>query len=129
MLQYQFILPKINGSEGICEILELLNLYRVYPSLAVLKLHGPANNNFITFPMSGYSLALDFNNSTRVKEILKKIDKIVIKYNGRIYLSKDSTMSEKVFKKTYSKLNSFLKIRNKYQGKNFVSQQFIRLGI
>jgi hypothetical protein len=57
--------------------------------LAVLKLFGKSNDNWLSFPLEGYSLALDFKIEEGLFELLNKLDKIVLKYNGRIYLSKD----------------------------------------
>ena len=58
-LQYQFIIPKENAKEAILEVLDYLNNVNYLSSLAVLKLHGK-KYNYLSFPISGYSLALDF---------------------------------------------------------------------
>ena len=65
-VQYQFIIPKLLSRSAIHEVLNYMNDNNFYSSLAVLKLHGVQNKNYLSFPVSGYSLAVDFpaNNKT-----------------------------------------------------------------
>ncbi|MGB9767213.1 MAG: FAD-binding oxidoreductase [Sulfurihydrogenibium sp.] len=129
-LQYQFILPKKTSYEGLEEI-----LYEIYKSgkgsfLAVLKLYGKENDNYLSFPMEGYSLALDFKIESGLFELLEKLDKIVVKYGGRIYLAKDSRVSREVFEVGYPKVEKFREIRKIYgMDKKFSSLQSRRLGL
>ena len=46
--------------------------------------------------MEGYTIALDFPNNKKVLELLDRLDEIVIKYGGRLYLAKDSRI-KKIF--------------------------------
>ncbi len=128
-LQYQFIVPKENAKEGILEVLEYLNNVNYLSSLAVLKLHGKENNNFMSFPMSGYSLAMDFPYSKKIELILTELDKIVLKFKGRVYLTKDNRLSGNYFRKFYSKFEEVIKVRKKYNIFNFSSNQSERIGI
>ncbi|MDR1180470.1 MAG: hypothetical protein LBL13_00615, partial [Bacteroidales bacterium] len=47
-----------------------------------------------SFPIDGYSLALDFKRNKRLPALIEKLDHIVEYYQGRIYLAKDA-MSKK----------------------------------
>ena len=58
--QYQFILPIETSYIGLEEILKSISSSGKGSFLAVLKLYGKANENYLSFPMEGYSLALDF---------------------------------------------------------------------
>jgi len=113
-LQYQFILPKKTSYEGLEEILATIAKYGKTPFLAVLKLYGPENNNFISFPLEGYSLALDFKLENGIFEFLNQLDKLVLKYNGRIYLAKDSRINRDVFEAGYPRVDKFREVRKKY---------------
>ncbi len=128
-LQYQFIIPKENAKEAIVEVLEYLNDVNYLPSLAVLKLHGKKNSNFISFPISGYSLALDFPYKNKINLILTELDKIVSKFKGRVYLTKDSRLSSYFFKKFYLQFEEIIKVRKKYNIFSFSSSQSKRIGI
>ena len=62
--------------------------------------------------MEGYTLALDFPKSKKIDKLLDKLDKLVLKYDGRFYLTKDSRMSN---------LSCMILIKEFLNLKNFVS--------
>ena len=128
--QYQFILPKEISYEGLEEILRAISKSGMGSFLAVLKLFGKANDNYLSFPMEGYSLAVDFKIEKGLFDLLDELDEIVVKYNGRIYLAKDVRVSKKTFEKGYPKINNFRKFRkeNKMDSK-FQSFQSKRIEI
>jgi len=129
-LQYQFILPKQKSFEGIKNIFKIIHNSKIYPYLSVLKLYGKANENYLSFPMNGYSLALDFKASEKTLIMLDKLDKVVNKYGGRVYLTKDARLSRKNFQNTYPLVENFIKLRKEYNfDKKFNSSQSKRLGI
>ncbi len=128
--QYQFILPKTKSYNGLEEILESISNSGKGSFLAVLKLYGQANDNYLSFPMEGYSLALDFKIEKGLFELLDKLDKIVLKHSGRIYLAKDVRISKAVFEQGYPQINKFRKLRGKYKmNEKFNSLQSRRGGI
>jgi hypothetical protein len=109
--QYQFILPKENSFEGMHKILQKIAATNLGSFLAVLKLYGPQNNNYLSFPIEGYSLALDFKINEKTFKLLNELDEIVVEFGGRIYLTKDVRVSKKVFEKGYPNINTFRKFR------------------
>ena len=128
--QYQFILPKEKSFEGLHEILNTIAINGKGSFLAVLKLYGKENSNYLSFPMEGYSLALDFKIESGLFDFLKSLDKIVLKYHGRIYLAKDVRVTKQTFEKGYPHIDKFREIRKKYKmNKKFNSLQSIRVGI
>jgi FAD/FMN-containing dehydrogenase len=128
--QYQFILPKEKSFEGLNEILNIIAHSGKGSFLAVLKLYGKANENYLSFPIEGYSLALDFKIEKGLLELLDKLDEIVLKYEGRIYLSKDARVKKEVFEQGYSKIENFRKLRKEYgMNTKFNSLQSKRVGI
>lgn len=128
--QYQFILPKETSYKGLEEILSAISKSGKGSFLAVLKLYGKANDNYLSFPMKGYSLALDFKIEKGLFDLLDKLDEIVVKYKGRIYLAKDVRVSKKTFEKGYPQIEAFRQYRkeNKMDTK-FQSHQSKRIGI
>jgi decaprenylphospho-beta-D-ribofuranose 2-oxidase len=94
-IQYQFIIPKKVGKEGMTEILKTIAKSGQGSFLAVLKLYKKGNlKAHNSFPIDGYSLALDFKINKKLPFLVKELDEIVEHYGGRIYLAKDS-MSKK----------------------------------
>ncbi|KOR33541.1 FAD-linked oxidase [Achromatium sp. WMS3] len=128
--QYQFILPKDASYEGLHEILSTIAASGKGSFLAVLKLYGKANDNWLSFPMEGYSLALDFKIEKGLFKLLDRLDKVVLKYNGRIYLTKDVRVSKETFEKGYPHIESFRQFRKKNKmNEKFQSLQSRRVGI
>ncbi|WP_321311678.1 FAD-binding oxidoreductase [Halarcobacter sp.] len=128
--QYQFILPKEVSFEGLQEILTEISNSGKGSFLAVLKLYGKENQNYLSFPIEGYSLALDFKIEKGLFDLLDKLDKIVLKYGGRIYLTKDVRVSKETFEKGYPYIDKFRELRKEYNmDKKFQSLQSKRVGI
>lgn len=128
--QYQFILPKDSSLQGLKKILTEISDSGKGSFLAVLKLYGKENDNYLSFPMEGYSLALDFKIESGLFELLNKLDKIVLEYGGRIYLTKDARVSKEIFEKGYPNLFKFKEIRAQVDPlKKFNSLQSKRLDL
>ena len=128
--QYQIILPKETSYEGLESILSTISNSGKGSFLAVLKLYGKANNNYLSFPIEGYSLALDFKIEDGLFELLDQLDLLVIKYGGRIYLAKDVRVSKAIFDQGYPQADTFRALRQQYQmHKKFNSLQSTRIGL
>ncbi len=128
--QYQFILPKENSFEGLREILTKISNSGKGSFLAVLKLYGEKNENYLSFPIEGYSLALDFKIEDGLFELLNELDEIVVRYGGRIYLTKDVRVSRDTFEKGYPEIDKFRKFRKENNmDTKLNSLQSKRLGI
>ncbi|HNP30011.1 MAG TPA: FAD-binding oxidoreductase [Nitrospirales bacterium] len=129
-VQYQLVLPKTQGVAGMRAILTKIVASGRASFLAVLKMFGPQNDNLLSFPMAGYTLALDFKMSKETITLLHELDDIVVSSGGRIYLTKDALMTEATFKASYPRWQEFEEIRHKHGaiGK-FGSAQSKRLGL
>ena len=112
-VQYQFVLPLDNSEEGLKEILGKIRSKGWGSFLAVLKLFGK-QDSLISFPMEGYTLALDFPIKKGLFEFLDELDEIVLALGGRIYLSKDARMKAKTFWESYPNSQKFLEIIKTY---------------
>jgi len=110
--QYQFVIP-MEGRKGLETILRKIQEKGMGSFLAVLKVFGE-QNNLISFPMKGYTLALDFAINDKLFPFLDELDKIVLDHGGRIYMTKDSRMNKEIFWKGYPKANEFVNIVKKY---------------
>lgn len=129
-LQYQFVLPIIASYQGLERMLNRIALAGKGSFLAVLKLFGKSNDNWLSFPIEGYTLALDFKIESGLFELLDALDEIVLEYGGRIYLSKDARVARKTFEKGYQKIEAFRALRRKYKmNEMFQSLQSRRLGL
>lgn len=129
-LQFQCVIPKIDGVANMRKLLTEIANCGEGSFLAVLKQFGKANENFLSFPTEGYTLALDFKFSTSIIKTLSRLEEIVVEMGGKLYLTKDAVMQESTFKVTYPNWEKFESIREKYGaiGK-FSSSQSKRLGL
>lgn len=129
-IQYQFILPKTTSFEGLQTILRTIADSGQGSFLAVLKLHGKANKNWLSFPMEGYSLALDFKIKDSLWPLLKQLDQLVLQYRGRFYLAKDARVSREVFEQGYPYIEKFRQYRqDHHMNQHFNSAQSLRIGL
>ena len=128
-VQYQCVLPKADGRQGLVDLLRRISQHGMGSFLAVLKLFGP-QDSLMAFPMEGYTLALDFPVRRGLFEFLDDLDRIVLAYGGRLYLSKDARMPRDVFWKSYAHSQKFRAIVQQYNPDfRFRSVQSERLGI
>jgi decaprenylphospho-beta-D-ribofuranose 2-oxidase len=111
-VQYQFVLP-LSAKEGLIEILNKISDSGMGSFLAVLKVFGK-QESMISFPYEGYTLALDFPVKDKLFPFLDALDAIVLRHNGRLYMSKDARMKPSVLQKGYPRLADFLAIVKKY---------------
>lgn len=128
--QYQLVLPQAHALTGMTAILETVSRAGKGSFLAVLKQFGPANDKPLSFPMSGFTLTLDFKMEAGLNELLEQLDAIVLEHGGRLYLAKDARMSEIMFKSGYPRWQEFVDLRRQVdpQGR-FSSLLSRRLGL
>lgn len=112
--QFQCIIPREVSYYAICELLENIADSKQGSFLAVMKEHGDETSPGInSFCFNGTSLALDFkNNGNTTVTLLKKLEKIVLKHRGRIYLAKDALMDTSSFKNMYPNWNKLKTIKD-----------------
>lgn len=131
--QYQFVLPRQSATEGLPRILERIARSGQGSFLAVLKLFGAQNHRpgNISFPMEGYTLALDFPITSGLFPLLNELDAMVLDFGGRHYLTKDARMEPLTLRKGYgSQLDSFCEVKARWDPQNkFISSQGKRLGL
>jgi decaprenylphospho-beta-D-ribofuranose 2-oxidase len=111
-VQYQFVLP-LSAGEGLIEILNRIAGEGLGSFLAVLKVFGD-QQSLISFPKEGYTLALDFPVKKGLLEFLDELDQLVLKHQGRIYMSKDARMKPALLEAGYPGLQQFKDILKKY---------------
>jgi decaprenylphospho-beta-D-ribofuranose 2-oxidase len=90
--QFQCSLPLGQSEAGLTALLAEIAKAGAGSFLSVLKRFGKQDSAF-SFPMEGYTLALDFPISTKTLVLLERLDRITIDHGGRFYLAKDSRMS------------------------------------
>ncbi len=99
--QYQCILPDSpHIAEYLRDFLSSIQERRQLSFLAVLKYHREGKG-LLTFPIRGYSIALDFPNTAKVRALIPELDRWVAERGGRVYLAKDALLSPEAFYQMY----------------------------
>lgn len=126
-VQFQCVLPLENSRDGLHALVEEISNSGVGSFLAVLKRMGKQTSK-ISFPMEGYTLALDFPVSSKVLKLLDVLDQITLEHSGRFYLAKDARMSAATYADSDARVEKFKKLRkDMVMDKTFVSEQSNRL--
>jgi len=113
-IQYQFVTPKETSKEAMREVLSAIAKSGQGSFLAVLKLFGENNEKaYNSFPIEGYTLALDFKVNKELFLLVPKLDEIVLKFGGRIYRAKDSLSRPELTNYLTIDEGSFDSIQNK----------------
>ena len=112
-LQYQLAVPP--GSEGVMQlVIERLRRARIPCFLAVLKDFGPANGAALSFPIEGWTLALDLPlGGPELDRTLEACDESVAAAGGRVYLAKDVRMRPQAMRAMYPRLAEWQDVRDR----------------
>ena len=106
-VQYQFVVPESSLST-LRTILETFARTGVASFLTVLKRFGASNDAYMSFPMPGWTLALDIPADTEgLAALLRWADEQVASAGGRVYLAKDSRIAPDVLAVMYPNLQQF----------------------
>lgn len=128
-IQYQFVIPEEGGAATLAKILEMIANSGCTPFLNVFKKMGDGQG-ILSFPFSGYTLAIDFPVTKGLKAFTEQLDKTVLEAGGRLYLGKDSMLDKNVFQAMYPQYTEWLAIKTKYDPNNvFTSDISRRLGL
>jgi decaprenylphospho-beta-D-ribofuranose 2-oxidase len=102
--QFQCVIPDAQAEAGIRRLLEAVGQSRAGSFLAVLKTMGGAGKGYLSFPMRGFTLALDFPARPGVRDLTASLEAITLDHGGRVYLAKDSCLSPDGFAQMYPAL-------------------------
>ncbi len=111
--QYQFVIP-LGAEEALAAVVRKLRTSPVPTFLAVLKKMGPAGPGPLSFPLEGWTLAVDLPCQGRALcDLLDACDRDVLRAGGRVYLAKDARLPTEVFNEMYPRLDEWKRVRDR----------------
>ncbi len=109
--QYQYVVP-FGQEAAVRRSFELVSEAHAPSFVTVLKRFGESDPGLLSFPMAGWTLALDFPARTPgLARLLGQLDQLVLEAGGRVYLAKDSRVPAEVLAGMYPRLPEFRKLR------------------
>jgi FAD/FMN-containing dehydrogenase len=123
--QYQLVVPVSDFYEVFLAILSIMQRHQQLSYLTVLKKFGDIESvGMMSFPRSGYTLAMDFPNlGKQTLKMLSEFDNIVSSAKGAVYPAKDARMSSDMFKESFPQLDKFVA----YRDEKFISDFWRRV--
>ena len=113
-VQYQCVLPQAAAFEGMKALLERIAASGQASFLAVLKRFGPGDPGPLSFPMEGFTLALDLPwRGEGTARLLADLDARVAADGGRVYLAKDAHLGPESFRAMYPRFGEWLAVKRR----------------
>ncbi|MCA9509372.1 MAG: FAD-binding oxidoreductase [Myxococcales bacterium] len=130
-IQYQALIPRGAERAGVVALLEEISRANWPAFLAVLKSLGDASGGLLSFPRPGITLTLDMPApSAKLLEVVARLDDIVLRHGGCVYLAKDSCLHAESLRAMYPELGRFRDLKAKVDPENrFSSSLGRRLGL
>ncbi len=107
LIQYQFVVP-IGAEAELMRCFELIRTRRLPVYLAVFKRFGPTFGGPLSFPLEGWTLAVDLPAAApALGAALDALDEVVAGCGGRVYLTKDVRLPREALRAMYPRLDRF----------------------
>ena len=112
LVQYQFAVP--TGRETVIEqVIDRVRRSRTPCYLATLKQLGAQSASPLSFPIAGWTLAMDMPRaSPDLARLVSGLDELVAEAGGRVYLTKDALLGAGAVAAMYPRLAQWRRVRD-----------------
>jgi len=109
-LQYQFVVP-FGAEDTFRRCVHAIAASGQVSCLNVLKRFGAGNGAPLSFPMPGWTLAVDIPIGPGLSRLCTDLDELVLGAGGRVYLAKDSRVGAETLARMYPRIDEWRKVR------------------
>lgn len=112
-VQYQFAVAP-HHAEVVRAAISMIAESRISSPMAVLKRFGPGTPGPLSFPIEGWTLAVDFPvGPVKLPPLLDRLDELVAGVDGRVYLAKDARLRPELVGVMYPRLGELAAVRRR----------------
>lgn len=104
--QFQCVVP-LASAPALREMVERIATSGLASPLAVLKRMGPGRAGYLSFPMEGYTLAVDFPNRPAARDLIRDLELAAADAGGRLYFAKDALAEGARIRAMYPELSEW----------------------
>jgi decaprenylphospho-beta-D-ribofuranose 2-oxidase len=108
--QFQCVIPDAEAGRGVPKLLDAVSGAGAASFLAVLKTLGGEGRGLLSFPLRGFTLALDLPRRKDTGALFAALEQITLDHGGRIYLAKDALLSAAGFQRMYPQAVEFRRV-------------------
>jgi len=111
LAQYQFAVPR-GAEDTLLGVVEDLRRRRLPMYLAVIKRFGAGSGGMLSFPIEGWTLAIDMPaDAPGLYGALREADEPIAAAGGRVYLAKDARLQAETLNAMYPSVERFRELR------------------
>jgi decaprenylphospho-beta-D-ribofuranose 2-oxidase len=123
--QFQCVVS-LDQAPALRQMLELIANSGLASPLAVLKRMGDGRAGYMSFPMEGYTLAVDFPNRPQAISAIQQLERMTADAGGRLYFAKDATSGASQARTMYPEHAKWLKVVTKSDPAGTLTTDLIR---
>lgn len=123
--QFQNVVP-LDQADALKAMLKEIAGAGLASPLAVLKRMGAGRAGHMSFPMEGYTLAVDFPARDAARDLIAMLEDMTVDAGGRLYLAKDALATGPAIKAMYSEHADWVKAVNKVDPDHALETDMVR---
>lgn len=126
-VQYQCVVPTVTALAALQQLLQRLAASGHPAFLGVLKRMGAQGTGYLSFPMEGYTMAMDLPmQGAATLALLDAFDEVVLQHGGRVYLAKDARLAPASLRAMYPQLAEWQRVRRELDPNGVFSSSLSR---
>ncbi|SMH53072.1 decaprenylphospho-beta-D-ribofuranose 2-oxidase [Maritimibacter sp. HL-12] len=123
--QFQCVVP-VENAEVLKQIVAKISRSGLASPLAVIKRMGEGRAGMLSFPMEGYTLAIDFPARETAEVLIAELEAMTVEAGGRLYLGKDALASGATIKAMYPEWEAWAAQAEKADPKGLLITDMVR---